>query len=258
MVAWDSQIVDVKGAFLLGEFEQNEQIYMEIPEGFEQFYDADCLLLLLKTLYGLKQADMAFWKKLLAAMRNMGFEKSCAYLCLYFEWTALGLVVWLSWIDNCLCMGAPEAVEKAKQNFMNKFDATDEGELREYVGCKITKNMGKRWLNFTQPVLLQSFADEFKINNMKDYNTLMEANKTLEKAEPEQFQGSKVQTYFRKGVGKLLHLMRWSRPEVMNPVRELSRQMTNPVGNHFKAMHRVMKYCVVNPERGWTLKPQGT
>ena len=92
---------------------------------------------------------------------------------------------------------------------------------------------------------------------MKDYNTPMEANKTLEKAEPEQFQGSKVQTYFRKGVGKLLHLMRWSRPEVMNPVQELSRQMTNP-GNHFKAMHRVMKYCVLNPERGWTLKPQGT
>ena len=56
MAAWDSKIVDVKGAFLLGELEQNEQIYMEIPEGFEQFYDADCLLLLLKTLYGLKQA----------------------------------------------------------------------------------------------------------------------------------------------------------------------------------------------------------
>ena len=89
-------------------------------------------------------------------------------------------------------MGAPKSVEKTKQNFMNKFDAIDEGQLREYVECKITKNMGKRWLKFTQPVLLQSFADEFKINKMKDYNTLMEANKTLEKAEPEQFQGSKV------------------------------------------------------------------
>ena len=88
-------------------------------------------------------------------------------------------------------MGAPEAVEKAKQNFMNKFDATDEGELREYVGCKITKNMGKRWLKLTQPVSLQSFADEFEINNMKDYNTPMEANKTLEKAEPEQFKDLK-------------------------------------------------------------------
>ena len=52
--------------------------------------------------------------------------------------------------------------------------------------------------------------------------------------------------------------MRWSRPEVMNPVRELSRQMSNPVEDHMKAMHRVMRYCLTYPERGWTLKPTGS
>ena len=52
-------------------------------------------------------------------------------------------------------------------------------------------------------------------------------------------------------------MMRWTRPEVMNAVRELSRQMTNPVQDHIKSMHRVMKYCVTYPERGWMLKPFG-
>ena len=33
--------------------------------------------------------------------------------------------------------------------------------------------------------------------------------------------------------------------------------MTNPVGDHVKAMHRVMKYCLVYPERRWMLKPFG-
>jgi len=77
----------------------------------------------------------------------------------------------------------------------------------------------------------------------------------LVKAEPEERLGKSMQKYYRSGVGKLFYLMRWSRPEIMKSVRELSRQTTNPVGNHFKAMHRVMKHTLAYPERGWMLKP---
>jgi hypothetical protein len=51
--------VDVKGAFLYGEFE-DWKIYMKILLGFEKFYSSDTVLLLKKTLYGLKQVAMAF------------------------------------------------------------------------------------------------------------------------------------------------------------------------------------------------------
>jgi len=43
-------------------------------------------------------------------------------------------------------------------------------------------------------------------------------------------------------VGKLLHMMRWSRPEVYNAVHDLSRHMKASTAVHVKAMHRVMKY----------------
>ena len=162
-------------------------------------------------------------------MRRMKFERSKADPCLYYLWSAVGLVVWLSWIDDCLCMGPTEAVEEAKNQLMEQFDCSDEGELNEYVGCKIMKNMKEKWLKFTQPVLLQSFNDEFETDGLKNFETPMESGKVLVKAEPKESLGKKMQTYYRSGVGKLLHLMRWSRPEVMNAVRELSRQMTNPV-----------------------------
>ena len=110
-------------------------------------------------------------------------------------------------------------------------------------------------MKFTQPVLLQSFDETFKTSKMKEYETPMEANKTLEKADTGQSLGAKSKRYFCSGVGKLLHLMRWSRPEVINPVRELTRQMSNPVEDHIKAMHRVMKYCLTYPECRWILKP---
>ena len=64
------------------------------------------------------------------------------------------------------------------------------------------------------------------------------------------------QTNYRKGVGKLLHLMKWSRPEILNAVHDLSRFMTAGASlAHKRAMEMVMKYAVSTPERGLLLKP---
>jgi hypothetical protein len=41
---WSAQLVDDKGAFLCGSFKDGEEIFMEVPEGFEEFYGAYVLL----------------------------------------------------------------------------------------------------------------------------------------------------------------------------------------------------------------------
>jgi hypothetical protein len=47
---------------------------MKVPQGFEKYYNLMYyVLLLLQTLYGLKQSTMAFWKKLLQAFSSMSF-----------------------------------------------------------------------------------------------------------------------------------------------------------------------------------------
>ena len=58
-----SELLDVKGAFLNGQFAEGEQLYMHVPQGFEQYYAKNVVLLMLRMLYGLKQAAMAFWKE---------------------------------------------------------------------------------------------------------------------------------------------------------------------------------------------------
>ena len=61
MSAWTTKILDVKGALLHGEFTENEEpIYIEIPQGFYKYLAEDYVLLLLKTLHGLKNAAYNF------------------------------------------------------------------------------------------------------------------------------------------------------------------------------------------------------
>jgi len=57
---WTNELVEVKGAFLCGNFQEEMLIYMKVPEGFERNYPGEVMLLLLRTIYGLKQAAQAF------------------------------------------------------------------------------------------------------------------------------------------------------------------------------------------------------
>ena len=64
-----------------------------------------------------------------------------------------------------------------------------------------------------------------------------------------------MQTRYMSGTGKLLHLMKWSRPDVLNIVRELSCFITGAMAYHLKAMYHVMQYCLAMKQKGLTLKP---
>jgi hypothetical protein len=59
---WTVGLIDVQGAFLCGNFKDGEEIYMEVPVGFERFYPNNVLLLLLQTTHGLRQAARALWR----------------------------------------------------------------------------------------------------------------------------------------------------------------------------------------------------
>ena len=79
-----AELNNVKGTFLNGKFSQAEKLYMHVPQGFEKFYHKNVVLLLMKTIYGLKQAAFEYWKGLLNAFKAMSLTRSKADPCIYF------------------------------------------------------------------------------------------------------------------------------------------------------------------------------
>lgn len=139
-----------------------------------------------------------------------------------------------------------------------RFDCDDIGELKEYVGCKIYHDREKRTLKITQPVLLQSLRDEFVLPDGEPPITPAIERTVLMRGKPEDHVSPDDQSVYRTGVGKLLYLMKWSRVEMLNSIRELSRFMSGATEAHMAAMHRAMKYCLGTPKRGLLLKPNAT
>ena len=176
----------------------------------------------------------------------MEFKRSKADPCLYFAWTTYGLILWMSWVDDLLACGKKDGVMIAKSKMLKHFECDEVGEVNEYVGCKIDYNKTEQSMKLTQPVLLQSFEDEFELTKRDYPKTPAIPGEVLKPGEdvldPEE------QSRYRSGVGKLLYAMKWSRPDILNATRELSRHMMTATGAHMAAMYRVMQYCLGTPD----------
>ena len=105
-----AHVADVKGALLHGKFDDGEKIYIKITLGFKEFYDNDRVLLPKKCLYGLRQAAMAFYRRLLAAATKIGLKRSSADPCLYYKLEGGRLVIMISWINDNIIVGPSDLV----------------------------------------------------------------------------------------------------------------------------------------------------
>ena len=91
----------------------------------------------------------------------------------------------------------------------------------EYIGTKIDINSKKRELKITQPVLVQTLQDEFDFDN-PNYCPETPAPAGTHLMVSGQPLSPEKQTKYHSGVGKLLYLTKWLRPEITNSVHELT------------------------------------
>ena len=143
-----AHLVDVNGAFLLGGWEHDpitdeaRKVYLAIPEGIGKFLPpGEWVMLLLKTLYGTKNAAKQFWLYLMNLWYSFNFKYNRADPCLYYKWTDQGIVLWASWVDDCLGIAKnEETLIASKKLLTSKVKCDDTGEKKEYVGCKLKHN----------------------------------------------------------------------------------------------------------------------
>ena len=54
MICYRAHIIDMKGAFLLGYFEKGEELFIEVPGGFEEYFSENDVIKLKVLIHRLK------------------------------------------------------------------------------------------------------------------------------------------------------------------------------------------------------------
>lgn len=164
-------------------------------------------------------------------------------------------MVFLLWIDDCLVAGPKEKVKTLVERFMELFTCEDQGELKEYVGCKVERL--KHACRFTQPVKLQRCYDEFGFTHgKKPPKTPAKPGTVLAvEADGDTTLKDKDQKKYRSLVGMFLHVVRFSRPDVMNSIREASQFMREATVKCMEQLERTIYFVLATADKGLVIAP---
>ena len=248
---WVAEIVDIETAFLYGDLE--ETIFMKVPQGYEIVTDDKSIdrsihcMKLVKTIYGLVQAARQFYRKLSAVLtEKLKMKKCLSDQCLFGRRTSKGRVLIAVYIDDTLCIGDEEAVKELKVDISKYFATKEEGILTEYVGCEITR-VGKTKLFMSQQVLIRKIERTFKeiITKLPIYNSPAGGGFKVERCTDDNLKiSAEKQKLYRSGVGMLMFLVKYSRPDLANSVRELSKANDGATEKHYRGLLRTVKYVI--------------
>ena len=251
-------MIDVETAFLHGDLE--EEVYMKIPEGYEDEDDdhEDSCLLLLKSTYGLTESARQWWKKFVSTMKTFGFKVSEAEPCLLFKRQENGECFVVVYVDDCLVMGNEHMVKHTIERIKEVFKIKEKGNLEDYLGCEVLFNRRKTQAWIGQPHLIKNLEEKFgeEATTKRLIKTPGTPRYVSVRTEGEDLLEKQTQERYRSGVGMLLYLVKHSRPDVANAVRELSRTLDKPNPAQYKEMLRIIRYVLDTQKFGLKIEPK--
>ncbi|RVW17497.1 Retrovirus-related Pol polyprotein from transposon TNT 1-94 [Vitis vinifera] len=227
--------MDVKTAFLNGDL--NEEVYMEQPEGFVLLGNENKVCKLVKSLYGLKQAPKQWHEKFDHAILSDGFRHNNVDKCLYSKTCDDYMVIVCLYVDDMLILSDDmKGIIETKRFLSSTFKMKDLGEVDTILGIKVKRNSGGYALNQTH--YIEKVVSKFSHLKIKDANTPFDSSIKLEKNDGR----SVAQLEYASAIGSLMYAAQCTRADISFAVSKLSRFISNPSVEHWKAIGRVLGY----------------
>ena len=251
----DCCLVDVETAFLHGVLSEEEAVYMDCPRGME--HEAGECLRLLKTIYGLKQSARAFFQTFKQSMRDAGFEPSTIDPCLFIKADGARSVYAVVWVDDCFFAGPRDGIEEAIEKLSESYKLKIEWNVQDYLSCElaINKEEGTAWIG--QPHMYKKLEKTFEgMLPSQTFTTPGTPRYQLTKATDEDCLSPEEQTLYRSGTGQLLYLQKYTRPDISNAVRELTKGMSKATSGTMKELKRVVKFVLDTKHLGLRFQPK--
>ena len=137
---WEVKCFDFNSAYINGELEESEEIYMEQPPGYEKG-GKDFVKRLRKALYRLKQVGRRWYDTFKRELADLGFQASTANPGVFYTQINSSILVIAVHVDDCVMTGHSSkliTVYKAKLN--DKFPLTDLGPINSLLRIQVTCN----------------------------------------------------------------------------------------------------------------------
>ncbi|XP_029129864.1 uncharacterized protein LOC109816369 isoform X2 [Cajanus cajan] len=230
---WDLHQLDVKNAFLHGNLE--EEVYMEIPPGFEVKNERNKVCLLKKALYGLKQSPRAWFGRFTKVMVSLGYRQSQGDHTLFIKHSSTGkLTLLLVYVDDMIIAGDDETEKLAlKEKLAAQFEMKDLGKLKYFLGIEVAYS--KNGIFISQRKYVLDLLKETGKLGCRTSTVPIEQNHRIGSEESAPVEKAQYQRL----VGKLIYLSH-TRPDIAYAVSVVSQFMHDPRERHMQAVDKIL------------------
>jgi hypothetical protein len=260
---------DFVTAYLNSKLEDDEAVYISLPEGFvewlretkQEAYTQELarslidepegyVVKLKKTLYGLKQAARGWYTTMTDWFVKNGYQISDADPCLFIS--NKGDLAF-AWVDDLILVG--ENTEELITKLGKDFKIKDLGVAQHILGMKIEYLAdGRMFIN--QEHYVKNLIEEYGLEDGKTTATPMQANiKLLKSTEEESGAFKQKGLDYRSAIGSLNYLSQCTRPDITYVVGKLSQFLENPNETHWCAFKRVVRYLKGSQDWGLLYQP---
>jgi len=227
----DMSQADIKSPFLNEDL--NEELWMMPPPGIG--LDRK-VLHLLKSLYGLKQASLAWFERLSSALAELGFL-SCSFdLCVFISPDYNIIIV--IYIDDSTTVGRKSNVRKVYQHLTKHFTVIIKKGLSYLLGIEILYTATS--LELRQLQYISNILTHLGMENSRPVSTPIDPKASLVKAD--ESEPAYEKQLYQQMIGSLMYLVTCTRPDLGFVVSFLSRFSSDSLFCHHTAVKRVFRY----------------
>jgi hypothetical protein len=239
---WEIDQMDVVTAFLNPEVDGD--VYMAMPDGVEAPAGGPWVCKLRKSLYGLKQAPRLWYEHIDNFLRSLGLLRSEYDPNVYISAAGLIPLILLLYVDDILLFSeSADRVSELKKLLHAKYEMTDLGPIRQFLGLEIERDRENRILYIHQSRYIHNLLTTYGLSQCNGHWTPQPTNHRLRKLDDtgKPLDANGKQKY-QSIVGSLNWLMSGTRPDIAFTVSMLSKFLSAPSVEHLAAATYTLRY----------------
>jgi hypothetical protein len=237
---------DVKSAYLHGTL--NEIIFMNQPPGYNDNSGRVCLLI--RSLYGLKQAGNVWNQELNRVLQKIKFGQLKSDYCCYIKRLDDNFTALLVWVDDFLSLSTLDKLNDILEiDLQGHFEVKSLGRPNLLLGMKVL--IGINFISLSQSHYIDSLLEKYGLSDANPVTTPMDPNVKLDinangDADSDETKSGqddpKITHGYAQLIGSLMYLAIGTRPDIAYAVNRLAQFTSNPRSLHWTAVKRVFRY----------------
>uniref|UniRef100_A0A0A9YMV4 Retrovirus-related Pol polyprotein from transposon TNT 1-94 n=1 Tax=Lygus hesperus TaxID=30085 RepID=A0A0A9YMV4_LYGHE len=232
---------DVKGAFLYGTVD--EELYMQLPDGFKSPELNGKICKLVKSLYGLRQAPARWNERLKNYLCSQGFRQLKTEQCIFVH-DERTMILGIHVDDGILAGADRQIMINLLKSLEEEFKITYDENPGTYLGIVIQEQNGR--LKLSQKPYAEQVVEKYGVSESKPTYTPL----TVGQPTSSDQQYETIEFPFREAVGSLLYLSTKTRPDMALAVGISGRQVKNPQRSDLVNLKRTLKYLNTTKDLG--------